>query len=58
MKRPRFADNEFLDTDAGCWALANYCGCEIEATPTHQRRRPTMTREQAYELAERRLRGG
>lgn len=56
MKRPRFADNEFLDTDAGCWALANYIGCEIEATPQHQRRRPTMTREQAYELAERRLR--
>lgn len=56
MKRPKFADNEFLDTDAGCWALANYVGCEIDAAPAHQRRKPTMTRQQAYELAEKRLR--
>ncbi len=57
-KKPHLYDNEFLDTDTGCWALANYVGCEIEAVPVHQRRRPTMTRAQAYALAERRLRGG
>ena len=29
MKRPRVADNEFLDTDAACRALAEYVGCEV-----------------------------
>lgn len=27
MKKPRVSDNEFLDTDAGCRALAEYVGC-------------------------------
>lgn len=57
MKKPKQFDNEFLDTDAGTWALANYVGCEIDAQPVTQRRRPTMTRAQAYALAEARLRG-
>ena len=29
MKRPRVADNEFLDTDAACRALAEYVGGEV-----------------------------
>lgn len=31
MKKPRFSDNEFLDTDTGCWALASYCGIEKDS---------------------------
>lgn len=58
MKKPRVSDNEFLDTDAGCWALANYVGCETETIPQHKQRKPTLTREQAYALAERRLHKG
>lgn len=27
MKRPKVSDNEFLDTDAACRALAEYVGC-------------------------------
>ena len=29
MKRPIVSDNEFLDTDAACRALAEYVGCEV-----------------------------
>ncbi|MBR4753003.1 MAG: hypothetical protein IK077_14710 [Thermoguttaceae bacterium] len=29
MKRPAVSDNEYLDTDAACRALAEYVGCEI-----------------------------
>ncbi len=36
MKKPRFSDNEFLDTDAGTWALASYVGVEY---PTAEARR-------------------
>jgi hypothetical protein len=28
FRRPKLWDNEFLDTDAGCRALAEYVGCE------------------------------
>lgn len=31
MRRPRLWDNEFLDTDAGCRALAEYVGCEARS---------------------------
>ncbi|MGN1063784.1 MAG: hypothetical protein ACI4QC_00085, partial [Thermoguttaceae bacterium] len=27
MKKPKVSDNEFLDTDAACRALAEYVGC-------------------------------
>ncbi|MBP3530400.1 MAG: hypothetical protein J6K25_04360 [Thermoguttaceae bacterium] len=40
MKKPRVADNEFLDTDAGCRALAEYVGCDV-ATETTREARPT-----------------
>ena len=55
-KKPHVSDNEFLDTDAGCWALANYVGCEQNTIQPHRRRQPTMTREQAFAAAEARLR--
>ena len=29
MKKPRVSDNEFLDTDAACRALAEYVGGEV-----------------------------
>lgn len=31
FRRPKLWDNEFLDTDAGCRALAEYVGCEARA---------------------------
>lgn len=31
MKRPAISDNEYLDTDAACRALAEYVGCEIQS---------------------------
>ena len=31
MKKPKVADNEFLDTDDGGWALANYVGVDFES---------------------------
>ena len=41
MKKPRVYDNEFLDTDAGCWALADYIGLSYATgpEPTKHRRR-------------------
>lgn len=40
MKRPAVSDNEFLDTDAGCRALAEYAGCEVvEIEKSVKRRR-------------------
>ncbi|MGI5831419.1 MAG: hypothetical protein ACOX6D_02640 [Thermoguttaceae bacterium] len=57
-KKPHLYDNEFLDTDAGCWALANYIGCDLVVIPEHKKLRPTLSREQARAIAERRLRGG
>ena len=38
MKRPRVSDNEFLDTDAGCWALASYVGLEHAANVSQNKR--------------------
>lgn len=29
MKKPQISDNEYLDTDAACRALAEYVGCEV-----------------------------
>ena len=31
MKRPAVSDNEYLDTDAACRALAEYVGCELQS---------------------------
>lgn len=40
MKRPRISDNEFLDTDAACRAIAEYVGCEVvEATVSDRKKR-------------------
>ena len=38
MKKPRVSDNEFLDTDAGCWALASYVGLEHAANVSQNKR--------------------
>lgn len=38
MKKPRVADNEFLDTNAGCWALANYVGVDYAANEAKNKR--------------------
>ena len=38
MKRPRVSDNEFLDTDTGCWALASYVGLEYPANTSQNKR--------------------
>lgn len=56
-KKPHVYDNEFLDTDAGCWALANYVGCDIDVVPQQRRRRPTLSREEAFARAEARMKG-
>ena len=34
MKRPAVSDNEYLDTDAACRALAEYVGCEVQGAET------------------------
>ena len=38
MKKPRVSDNEFLDTDAGCRALAEYVGCSEDLRDENKRR--------------------
>lgn len=38
MKKPAVSDNEFLDTDAGCRALAEYVGCESVEVSKPRRR--------------------
>ena len=40
MKRPRVADNEFLDTDAACRALAEYVGGEVADESTAPIKKP------------------
>ena len=47
MKRPRVADNEFLDTDAGTWALADYAGLEFGAKAGRPRRSVAVVRPPA-----------
>lgn len=37
-KKPHYADNEFLDTDTGTWALASYGGMEFTSTEPEKRR--------------------
>lgn len=39
MKRPRVSDNEFLDTDAACRALAEYVGCSEDIRDERRGRR-------------------
>lgn len=38
MKKPRVSDNEYLDTDAGCWALASYAGLDFSMNISQTRR--------------------
>ncbi len=47
MKRPKVADNEFLDTDAGCRVLAEYVGCDV-ATETARIARPNRSIRRAF----------
>ena len=48
MKKPRVSDNEFLDTDAGCRALAEYVGCSEDIRDKEVRRgRNATTRRSA-----------
>ena len=44
MKRPRISDNEFLDTDAACRALAEYVGCEVVEPTISDRKKRRFTR--------------
>lgn len=39
MRKPAISDNEFLDTDAACRALAEYVGCEVAKIETAKPRR-------------------
>ena len=45
MKKPRVSDNEYLDTDAACRALAEYVGCATfdEGIDNAQNNRPQYT---------------
>lgn len=48
MKKPRVADNEFLDTDAGCRALAEYVGCDANSEEKRRRvRTPSLSASEA-----------
>ena len=38
MKKPRVSDNEFLDTDAGCWALSSYVGLDYQMNVSQTKR--------------------
>lgn len=44
MKRPRVSDNEFLDTDAACRALAEYVGCEVVEPNVSERKKRRFSR--------------
>lgn len=57
MKRPRTSDNEFLDTDAGTWALANYAGIEYDIIPKSKPKAPRLSREEALWIAQERMNG-
>lgn len=61
MKKPRVSDNEFLDTDAGCRALAEYVGCDANAPPERRKsfaNRPRVGRADFAETVRQRLAGG
>lgn len=48
MKRPRVADNEFLDTDSGCRVLAEYVGCDANSEEKRRRiKAPSLSAEEA-----------
>ena len=47
MKKPRVSDNEFLDTDAGCRALAEYVGCSEDIRETRRTRNGSSGRSGA-----------
>ena len=48
MKKPRVSDNEFLDTDAGCRALAEYVGCSEDLRDENKRRATQDENGRAY----------
>ena len=47
MKKPRVSDNEFLDTDAGCRALAEYVGCSEDLRDERKRRAQEETTQRS-----------
>ena len=53
-RKPRFSDNEFLDTNTGCLALADYVGVEFAVQQERNDPTPHRSREEMREILKKR----